>query len=142
MARQMTNELTFKTNSIFKSVTYDPDAESWYIVFADRVAFNVSAFWRLLGDKQIKLVSLDHGHQFGLPEPVDLSQLLTDALTGKALLEIKVKQNTADLLLTLTDNLEIEIFISSSGYETYNFSIDRKNYIGLGSGDIAVFDDK
>ena len=134
MARQMKHELTFKTNSIFKSVTYDTDAQSWYLVFAGTVVFNVAAFWRLLDNKQIKLVSLDHGHQFGLTKPVDLSQSLTDALTGKTLLEIKVKQNTADLLLTLTDNLEIEIFISSSGYETYNFSVDRKNYIGLGSG--------
>lgn len=137
----MTNELTFKTNSKFQSVTFDKDADSWYIVFTDKIAFNVSAFWRLLSDKQIQLVSLDHGHQFGLPKPVDLSQLLTEALTGKTLLEIKVKQSTADLLLTLTDNFELEIFISSTGYETNNFSVDNKNYIGMGSGEIAVFDD-
>lgn len=137
----MTNELTFKTNSKFQSVTFDKYADSWYIVFTDKIAFNVSAFWRLLNDKQIQLVSLDHGHQFGLPKPLELCELLTEALTGKSLLEIKVKQNTADLLLTLTDNFELEIFIASTGYETYNFSIDKKNYIGMGSGEIAVFDD-
>ncbi len=137
----MTNELTFNTNSQFQSVTFDKDADSWYFVFTGKIAFNVSAFWRLLNDKQIHLVSIDHGHQFGLPKPVDLTQLLTDSLTGKTLLEIKVKQNTADLLLTLTDNFELEIFISSTGYETYNFSVDKKIYIGMGSGEIAVFDD-
>jgi len=138
----MTNELTFKTNSKFQSVTFDKSADSWYIVFADKIAFNVSVFWRLLSDKQIQLVSLDNGHQFGLPKPVDISQLLTEALTGKTLLEIKVKQNSGDLVLTLTDNFEFEIFISSTGYETYNFTLDKKNYIGMGSGEIAVFNEK
>ena len=137
----MKNELTFKTNSKFQSVTFDKDADNWYIVFADKIALNVSAFWRLLSDKQIQLVSFENGHQFGLPKPVDLSQLLTEALTGKTLLEIKIKQNTADLVLTLTDNFELEIFISSTGYETYNFSVNKKNYIGMGSGEIAIFDE-
>lgn len=132
----MTDELIFETNSKFQSVTFDGDANSWHITFTDKINFNIYAFWRLLNEKQIQLVSLDHGHQFGLPKPVDLSQLLTETLNGKTLLEIKVKQNTADLLLTFTDNLEFEIFISSSGYETYNFSIDKKRYIGMGQGEL------
>ena len=137
----MTNELTIKTNSKFQSVFFDKDAESWHIIFADRITFNVSSFWRLLNNKQIQLVSLDHGHQFGLSKPVNISQMLTEALTGKILLEIKVKQNTADILLKLTGNSEIEIIISSTSYETYNFSIGRKNYIGMGGGELTVIDE-
>lgn len=136
----MINKLTFKTQSEFQSVTLNEDDKSWYFVFANQITFNVSAFWRLVVDKKIQLVSLDNGHQFGLLKPVDLSQMLTEALSGKTLIEIRVSQNTADLLLTFTDNIEIEIFISSSGYETYNFSIDGKRYIGMGSGDLTVID--
>jgi hypothetical protein len=90
-----------------------------------------------LKNKRIQWVSLDHGQLFGLPEHVNLIDKLTSALTGKYLLEIKVKQDTADLELSLTDNLQIEIFITSAGYESYNFSIDKKEYIGMGSGEIA-----
>lgn len=54
--------------------------------------------------------------------------------------KIEVIKDTFDLVLSLTDGHRIEIYISSSGYETYDFSIDNKRYIGLGSGDIAVID--
>ncbi|MBL7884186.1 MAG: hypothetical protein JNL69_08960 [Bacteroidia bacterium] len=138
----MTNEQTFKTNSKFKYVTYEPDADSWYFAFEDKTSFFLTTFWRLLHNNKIEMVSLDNGNQFGVPKLVDLVEMLTKILTGKSLLEIKVKQDTADLLLTLTDNIQIEIFISSTGYESYNFSLDNKNYYGLGSGDIAVFENK
>ncbi len=136
----MTNELIFKTNSIFQSSTYDKDADSWSFVFADRIYFNIQTIWRLFDNKKIKRVSLDNGQQFGLPQPIDLAPEINEYLIGKKILEIKVKQDTGDLILTLTDNLQIEILITSSGYESYNFTIDNKNYIGLGSGDIAIYD--
>ena len=138
----MTQELTFKTNALFEYVTYDKDTDSWNFVFEENIAFSTQTIWRLLKNKNIKWVSLDNGQQFGLPIPVNLVEKLTSELTDKRLVEIKVKQDTADLLLSLTDNLEIEIFISSSGYESYNFSVDKKNYIGMGSGDIAIFDNE
>ena len=138
----MTSETTFKTNQLFKSVTYDKDADSWYFVFEGKTSTNIYAFWRLLVNKEIWEVSLDHGHIFGLPKPVDLVERMTEHLTGKNLLEIKVKQDTGDLLLTLTDNYQIEVFISSTGYETYNFTFDDKNYIGMGGGEIAIMDNK
>jgi hypothetical protein len=136
----MTDELNFKTVSLFKSVTYEKDADSWHFEFSDNIGFFAQTLWRLLDNKRIELVSLDNGHQFGLPEPIDLVERLNEKLIGKHLLEIKVKQNTADLQLTLTDNLQIEIFITSSGYESYQFSIDKKNYIGLGSGEISFYE--
>lgn len=64
---------------------------------------------------------------------------MTSLLQGQKLLEIKIKKDTADLLLTLSGNFQIEIFISSAGYESYNFTIDNKQYIGKGSGDIEIF---
>ena len=135
----MDKELIFKTNNFFQSVSFDKDTLSWYFVFGDRTAFNVSSFWRLLKEKQIALVSLDNGHQFGLPKPVDLIEELDNRLAGQSLLEIKIKADTADLLLTLTNNIQIEIYISSTGYESYNFTHNDKTYIGLGSGDVSVY---
>lgn len=136
----MEKEFFTQTNSQFNSLNYNKDSDSWTFEFADKISINVTSIWRLLVGKQIKLVSLDNGHQFGLPKPVDLIYEMTEILTGKYLLEIKVKQFTGDLLLTLTDNLQIEIFITSSGFESYKFSIENRNYIGMGSGDLEFYD--
>ena len=134
----MTKDLTFKTNSIFEIVTYDKDADSWHFYFADRIYVSSSGFWRLLNANRVVFVSLDNGHQFWLPQPLDLVENITKQLTGKKLTEIRVDKDTADLTLTISDDIKIQIFIASSGYETYDFSIEDKRYIGLGSGDIGI----
>jgi hypothetical protein len=134
----MTTDLTFKTNSIFDSVVYDRDADSWHFYFADKIYASSSGFWRLLKANRIVFVSLDNGHQFGLPQQLDLAENITKQLTGKKLTEIKVDKDTADLTLTISDDIQIQIFIASSGYETYDFSFEDKRYIGLGSGEIGI----
>jgi hypothetical protein len=136
----MISELNFTINSLFKGVNYDIDANSWNFIFADKIGVGVSGFWRLLEKNQIVLVSLDHGHQFGLTKPLDLSEEIKKRLSGKKLIKIHVDKDTADLTLTLTDQFKLEVYIASSSYETYDFSIDDKRYIGLGSGDIAIMD--
>ena len=138
----MTNELTFIADSLFNQVTFDRDGESWIFSFSEGVYASSSGFWRLLKKDKILFVSLDNDQQFGLPKPIDLEKKLNELLSGQRLTKIDVVKGTYDLTLTLTDDLTIEIYISSSGYETYDFSIDGKRYIGLGSGDIAIFDNR
>lgn len=135
----MEKDLIIKMQSNFISVNYDSCSNSWNFEFADKISFNVSGMWRILIAKHIQFVSLDHGEQFGLPTPIDLITKITELLQGKTLLEIKVRQCTSDLLLYLTDNIQIEIFISSFGYETYHFTIEEKNYIGMGSGELSIY---
>lgn len=134
----MRKEFIFKTNALFESVKYNQDADSWYFNFSDNIFFYFETFWRLLKNKNIHWVSLDNRQQFGLTEPIDLVEKLTSELKGKRLIEIRIKEETADLFLSLTENLEIEVFISSSGYESYNFVLDKKNYFGMGSGYIEI----
>jgi hypothetical protein len=136
----MTNELTFTTNSLFDNIVFDKDGDCWYFYFSDKIFACSSGFWRLLIENKIDLVSLDHEQKFGLPKPLDLVEEITRKLVGKYLTKIEVIKDTYDLVLTLTDRHRLELFISSSGYETYEFSVDNKRYIGLGSGDIAIID--
>ncbi len=98
-------------------------------VFSDNIFVNAEGFWRLLKDKSIHAVSLDHGHQFGLPEPVNLTTLVTKELTGKKLTRIHVDKNSGDLTLSLSDNIELHIFTTSTVYETYNFYYWQKNIL-------------
>ena len=138
----MTNELTFTTNSLFDKVTFDKEADCWLFSFADKIYASSSGFWRLLEMNKIIFVSLDNEQQFGLPKPIDLAEELNKILIGKRLKKIDVIKDTFDLSLTFTEELKLEIYIASSGYETYDFSINDKRYIGLGSGDIAIIDNE
>ncbi len=138
----MPNELTFISDSLFEKVTFDKDGENWIFSFAENVYASSSGFWRLLENNKILFVSLDNDQQFGLPKPIDLVEELNKILSGQRLKKIDVAKDKYDLTLTLTHDLTIEIYISSSGYETYDFSIDGKSYIGLGSGDIAIIDNR
>ncbi|MGB4774418.1 MAG: hypothetical protein WBP45_04545 [Daejeonella sp.] len=134
----MTHELTFITSSLFDKAAFDNNADYWRFSFTDKIYASSSGFWRLLKSNKIIFVSFDNGEQFGLPEPIDLAVELNKILEGKYLTKIEVLKDTFDLVLTLTDDLKLEIFIASSGYETYDFSLNAKRYIGLGSGDIAI----
>jgi hypothetical protein len=136
---KLDQEIVIATDSGFNSVTYDNNADSWMFSFRDNISLFAATLWRLLKDDQIILVSADHGQQFGLPKPVDAVIELSGLLTGQKLTNIKIKKNTADLILTLTDGYAIEVFISSGGYESYNLHADNKQYIGMGMGDIAIF---
>lgn len=136
----MVNDLNFTTDSLFENVAYERDANSWRFIFADKVIVSVSGFWRLLEKNQIVLVSLDHGQQFGLPKPVDLEEQIENKLSAQKLTKIEINKNTGDLSLLLTDEFKLEVYIASTGYETYDISVGNKRYIGQGSGDIAIID--
>ena len=137
----MTKDLIFETNSTFDSVNYDKDSDNWNFYFANKIHVSSTGLWRLIKENKIIIVSLDNGHQFGLPKPLDLVEITTKQLTGKIIREINVDKNTGDLTLTISENIKIQIFITSTGYETYEFSILDKRYIGLGSGEIAILED-
>ena len=134
----MEKGMTFKTNKLFKSLTFYEESEDWFFLFADKVYATSFKFWRLVKDNKIEAISHDHRHQFGLPNPLDLVEKVTQLLTGKILLEIKVNKTTADLTLILSDNIRIEIFIISVGYESYDLSIEDNRYIGLGGGELGI----
>lgn len=129
----------FKTNVQYKELLHDNGAHSWVFNFENDVAVSSEGFWRLLQDQEIVWVSMDHGHKFGLPAPVDLVNEVNMRLLGTALQEIEICEGTGDLKLRLSSGYMIEIFIASTGYETWNFSINGKHYIGMGGGEYAFY---
>ena len=134
----MSNERIIKSNALFESVTYDVNSDSYYFLFNDKISLTVTGFWRLLIENKITIVSLDNGQQFGLPKPINLVEITTKILKDKTLKEIKINKETADLTLTFSKNIILEIYISSSGYETYSLNLMENRYLGLGSGEIGI----
>jgi len=134
----MSNELIFKSNAFFETVTYDRDSDSYYFLFNENISITVTGFWRILIENKINIVSLDNGQQFGLLKTINLVEITTKILKDKKLKEIKINKETADLTLTFSNNIKLEVYISSSGYETYSLSLKEKRYLGLGSGEIGI----
>ena len=132
-------ELVFKTNTQLEALTFS-DVDFWTFSFLNDIYVTIEGtFWRLLKNNKILAVSFDHQQQFGLPKPIDVVEKVTDILKGKILTEIKVKEDTGDLVLSISDNITVEVFITSSGFESYSFGIENKTYVGLGSGEIAMY---
>ncbi len=136
---KLDHDIIISTDSHFDNISYDTDTDCWTINFKNSIILGTSTLWRLLKDEKIILVSTDNGHQFGLPKPVDTVNEMANFLQGQKLSKIKIKKNTADLILSLTNGFEIEVFISSGGYESYDLYADNKRYIGMGMGDVAIF---
>lgn len=134
--------MVIETNSEFESLTYDKISEVWRFNFTNKITFDVFTLWRLLKNKQIIAVSTDHEQKFGHPKPIDLLTEINSKLIGQRLLKIKTKKDIADLILTLTDDLQIEVFISSSGYESYTFNTANEYCVGMGAGNIATWSEK
>ena len=48
---------------------------SWFFTFDDGGSIATESFWRLITIEGVAVTSEDHGHQFGLPAPVDAANL-------------------------------------------------------------------
>jgi hypothetical protein len=44
---------------------------SWSFKFSDGTWLGAETLWRVVSSERVEVTSDDHGHQFGLPEPVD-----------------------------------------------------------------------
>ena len=52
------------------SVEGDPH-DNWTFRLSDGGIIGAHSPWRLISHGRVHVTSLDHGHQFGLPQPVD-----------------------------------------------------------------------
>ncbi len=111
----------------------DVNGASWFFNGA-HVNVSCQTVWRLLVDGKVKRVSSDHEQWFGLPHPLNLVSEMSALLGSHRLNKITVADDTVDLLLSFTDGIVVQCLISSSGYESYTFSIDGDEYVGAGGG--------
>ncbi len=131
-------DISIPVNAPFKVVERDESSNWWCFVFEDGIAITLTTFWRVLQNNKILRVSEDEGQLFGLEKPINLIEFLSQKLSGLVLTEIIIRKNTADIVLLITEEIKIEVFISSSGYESYELWVGVKNYIGMGGGFLAI----
>ena len=92
----------------------------WWLTTADGSAgVSISTFWRLRDSSKI-LVSLeDDGHQFGLPEPIDVEASANGAMANLAVKDVDIDGATGDLRFTFPHGMSLEVIVTSAGYECW-----------------------
>ena len=71
----MAKDLTFKTNSIFDSVTYDKDADNWHFYFAHKIYLSACYETYDFSIQDKRFIGLGSG-DIGLVEATDNPQIL------------------------------------------------------------------
>ena len=92
---------------------------SWQFVFSDRVFLHVECLWRLVVSGSLVITSEDHGHQFGLPAPVDCLAELRRQIIGATVEDVKVRPGTIDIALDFGSGRSLEVIPTSAGYEAW-----------------------
>jgi hypothetical protein len=116
---------------------------SWHLIFGKRrVSLNLECPWRLLVEGVIVFGGADHGHQFGLPAPVEGEVLAKKVLSTSPIMSIEVRTGTSDLAITFENGATLEAFNSSAGYEAWTISdTDPLGFLAVaqGGGNLEVW---
>jgi hypothetical protein len=92
----------------------------WAFTFTDSVVLMVECLWRLLEGDRLVVTSEDHGHQFGLPAPVDAVACVQACLADAQVAGVEYREGTNDLRLIFASGRTLEVLPTSRGYEMWH----------------------
>lgn len=102
------------------TLTMQRRESDWWLSTNDKSAgISISTLWRLRDQAQILVTEEDDGHKFGLPEHIDAEAKANQIFEGRAIKDVQVDGATGDLILQLSDRIELEIIVASAGYECW-----------------------
>jgi hypothetical protein len=114
----------------------DKRDQTWFFNFTDNVSVLTEQFWRLRQHGRIKVTSQDHGHQFGLTQPVDARELVGLAVGTLPVVEARIDGNTGDLFIAFSEDVQLEFLQTSSGYESWRANVGGDEFTCGGGGEI------
>ena len=113
--------------------------DSWRLNFA-AAGLNVQCPWRIVSNDGVVLGGSDHEQKFGLPQPVDVTVEALRVLSGKTVESARIDEKTADLCITFTGEIRVDVFNDSSGYEGWTFADQRGTWlVAQGGGQMAIW---
>lgn len=117
----------------------EPAKGMWHFHFTS-AGLIIECPWRVVNKGVVVLGADDDGQRFGLPEPVSVLQQFPKLIENSIVTDLKLHDETADLSIFFGDDLRLEAFNDSSGYEGWKFS-DAKGMevIATGGGDLAIW---
>jgi hypothetical protein len=116
------------------------DPASWSFGFGGGTEDRAECPWRLILAGHIVLSSEDHGHQYGLPNPVDAGTQFRSLLSGRKIQAAEVRKDTRDIVIWFESGERLEIVPLSSGYESWQITApDGSHTIAQGGGNLVAW---
>lgn len=120
-----------------QEIIHEAPAINW--IFHIGPATVSTDLWRLLSKERVSITSEDHLQLFGLSAPVDAGAEVMKATNGTTISEVEVSKQ-GDLIIGFSSGSQLEMMVSSSGYENWEVSASNGlKVIGLGGGDLAIW---
>jgi hypothetical protein len=113
----------------------------WVATFDGEADLVITCLWRLIENGRIRFTSQDEGQWFGLPAPVNAAAEVTSRIAGTLIEAVELREETLDLEIHLNSGHALQIIPDSSGYEAWNLTGNKMQFIAVGGGDLAIFRD-
>ncbi len=110
----------------------------WFFSFGPDAGISVECLWRIVAHGRVVLTGEDHGHQFGLPAPVDAVAKSTELLADHRISAVQLRESTLDIVIEFTSDLRLEVIPTSAGYESWQLrDPSGASYYAQGGGQIC-----
>jgi hypothetical protein len=113
---------------------------TWFFVLDDQSHVASESSWRLLTER-VAVTSEDHGHQFGLPAPVDAADVVRESVGDSPVDRFELNDRTGDLGICFKNGVTLQFLTLSCGYEGWRIIHHNHEMIFCtGGGKLAIFD--
>jgi len=134
----MISELNKITGNKLLNISHPSDS-IWTFNFDGELIITLECPWRLLNSNSITLAGNDHNQKFGKDIPVNVISETKALLNGNPIMRFTVTESPADLRIDFENNIVLEAFCDSSGYEPWQMTYCGKNYVIIGGGEISCY---
>jgi hypothetical protein len=141
----VTQELLDKLKShlVGRHCSIERREADWAVSLDGGGSISLPVPWRLVADGRIALADRDDGQQFGLPAPLDGQAEANRLIEGRAITNVSIDPETADLAVRFEGSVRLDAFNYSAGYEGWHINLPPEHggmwVIALGGGDVTVF---
>ena len=115
---------------------------TWFFDFKDGAWIATESNWRLISPEAIVVTAEDHGHKFGLPQPIDAINRIFALTNGHPLESYEIAGVTSDLTLFFENGASIQFLNLSCGYESWRAGNAVAEVVCLGGGGLSFFEEK
>lgn len=128
-------EIEFEQELLGRACRVERREAEWVFWFGDSISISVECRWRIVSPERVALTDEDDAQRFGRPAAVDAQADANALLSDAKVTSANIDRTTADLSLSFSNGLRLELINNSSGYEAWNGG----TIIGLGGGGLALF---
>ncbi len=116
---------------------YDVESDGWYFTFDEAGSLRVDCRWRIVASGRVALADLDHGELVGRESVIDAQQEWSASIDG-VVSSVDVLLPSGDLVITFANGARLEAQVSSSHYENWCLSHERRWIVAAPGGRINV----